>query len=90
MPKTNAQYQAAHRERRKRLLAGLQAANARLEAENAALRSEVASLESALALANADFGGAEWQDAGEIAARKCAHPAESIDNGQCTGCGEWL
>lgn len=88
MPKSNAEYQAAHRARSKERIAGLHAYAERLEAENESLRAERDRLrrQNARLLEDLETAGA---DAG-TAVPPCPHPAEAISNGQCTACGEWL
>jgi len=72
MPKTNAQYQYEHRQRRARRLAGLQAENTTLHTELASVRTE---LDAALA------------ECERLAAIQCKHPAGAVDGSHCRACG---
>jgi|GEM_PF-2253134 len=91
MPRTNAQYQAAWRERQREertadreRIADLEADVSRLSAENGRLRT---SLDAAI---RESAGLRDDLEAAGSAAPRCPHPAEAISDGRCTACGEWL
>jgi len=75
MARTVAERQAAWRERRAEWIASARAEISRLRAAND-------DLTAALEVANEEIS--------RLSALPCPHPAERIDNGRCTGCGEWL
>lgn len=75
MPKTNAEHQAAWRRRRDERMASL-------EGENERLRRRAEHLESALERANDEIA--------RLSGTRCEHPAESVENGRCGACREWL
>jgi chromosome segregation ATPase len=72
MPKTNADYQRDHRQRRAHRLA-------ELEAENASLRAELDSVRAEL--------DAALTECERLAAMACRHPAGAVDGGTCQACG---
>ncbi len=72
MPKTNADYQREHRQRRARRLAALEASAAGHESTVARLTAE---LESALT------------ECERLAGLACKHPAGAVDGGHCHACG---
>ena len=74
MPKSNADYQREHRERRGRRIA-------ELEAENTDLRAEAEGLRMALADAEAEIE--------RLSKPPCPHPSERMKaDGTCGDCGE--
>jgi hypothetical protein len=87
MPKTNADYQREHRERRTRRLAVLEAAAARHDEVVAGLTVRIATLEAErdrlyITLEEASAGPPVPQ------ASACPHPAQLVDNDRCGGCGQ--
>jgi len=72
MPKTGAERHRASRDRRARLIAGLETDSARPRAELANVRGQLAD-----ALAETE----------RLAAQQCKHPAAAVDGGHCHACG---
>jgi hypothetical protein len=72
MPKTNAEYQREHRQRRARRLAALEAQCAVLEAERDRLRADLDAMQA---------------ECERLAAMACRHPAGAVDGGTCRACG---
>ena len=82
MPKTNADYQREHRERRSARIAELEAANealrVQLETAVADLRAENEGLRMALEAAEAEIE--------RLSAEPCPHPSGSVVDGVCQLC----
>jgi hypothetical protein len=73
MPKTNAERQRDHRQRRTARIAALKTQIAELRAENGTLRTDPAA------------APAETE---RLTSTACRHPAGAVDSGTCTACGQ--
>jgi hypothetical protein len=72
MPKTNAQYQAEHRQRQALRLAELEARCTAVEAERDRLQADLA---------------AAQDECERLDAMACRHKAAAVDGGTCRACG---